>query len=74
MTVTDAINIASGGKGAATAYLKNKTREKLIDAIQPQVDAKLNEYGIVKSVNTALSGSSISGILGTILGTDKRIT
>lgn len=73
MTVTDAINIASGGKGAATAYLKNKTREKLIDAIQPQVDAKLNEYGI-KSVNTALSGSSISGILGTILGTDKRIT
>ncbi|MCT3801904.1 DUF4197 family protein [Elizabethkingia anophelis] len=72
MTVTDAINIASGGKGAATAYLKNKTREKLIDAIQPQVDAKLNEYGIVKSVNTALTGSSISGILGTILGTDKK--
>ena len=39
MTVTDAINIASGGKGAPQ-HLKNKTRGKLIDAIQPQVDAK----------------------------------
>ena len=72
MTIADAANIIAGGKGAATSYLQNKTREKLIDAIQPQVDAKLNEYGIVKSLNTAVSGSSVGGILGTILGTDKK--
>ena len=72
MTVTDAINIAAGGKGAATAYLKNKTREKLIAAMQPQVDQKLNEFGIVKTLNTALNGSSASGILGSILGTNQN--
>ena len=38
------LTLLPAGKGAATAYLKNKTREKLMSAIQPQVDAKLNEY------------------------------
>lgn len=34
-------------------------------AIQPKVDEKLNQFGIVKSINTALQGSNL---LGTIFG------
>ncbi|QCX54151.1 DUF4197 family protein [Elizabethkingia sp. JS20170427COW] len=68
MTITDAIAIAAGGKGAATQYLKEKTKDKLVLAMQPQVEAKLNEVGIVKTLNTALSAGSASGILGTLLG------
>jgi hypothetical protein len=29
-----------------------------MSAIAPKVDAKLNEYGIVKTINTALKGNS----------------
>lgn len=68
MTVEDAIAIARGGKGAATQYLREKTQQQLMAAIQPKVDAKLNEFGLVQSLNSALSGNGLTGFLGNILG------
>ncbi len=49
----------------ATQILKEKTSQQLVAAIAPKVDEKLNEYGIVKTLNTALSGNSL---LGSLLG------
>lgn len=49
----------------ATQILKEKTSQQLVAAIAPKVDEKLNQYGIVKSINTALSGSNL---LGSLLG------
>jgi len=49
----------------ATQILKEKTSQQLIAAIAPKVDEKLNQYGIVKTINTALSGSNL---LGSLLG------
>lgn len=63
MSTEDAQKIAQGGKGAATAFLKEKTSTQLMAVIAPKVDAKLNEYGIVKSINTALKGSNLFGSL-----------
>ena len=63
MTSEDAQRIANGGKGAATAYLREKASSQLMAAIAPKVDAKLNEYGIVKTINTALKGNSLLGAL-----------
>lgn len=53
----------------ATQVLKEKTSQQLIAAIAPKVDEKLNEYGIVKTINTALSGSNF---LGNLLGGNKN--
>ena len=63
MTSEEAQKIANGGKGAATAYLREKAATQLMSAIAPKVDAKLNEYGIVKTINTALQGNSFLGAL-----------
>lgn len=49
----------------ATQILREKTSQQLIAAIAPKVDEKLNEYGIVKTINTALAGSNF---LGNLLG------
>ncbi|HMU07884.1 MAG TPA: DUF4197 family protein, partial [Kaistella sp.] len=49
----------------ATQILKERSSQQLMAAIAPKVDAKLNEFGIVKTLNQALAGSNI---LGTILG------
>ncbi len=49
----------------ATQILKEKTSQQLVAAIAPKVDEKLNEYGIVKTINTALAGSNF---LGSLLG------
>ncbi len=49
----------------ATQILKEKTSQQLIAAIAPKVDEKLNEYGIAKTINTALSGNNL---LGSLLG------
>ncbi|RKT01841.1 DUF4197 family protein [Chryseobacterium defluvii] len=49
----------------ATQILKEKTSQQLVAAIAPKVDEKLNQYGIVKTINTALSGSNL---LGSLLG------
>ena len=64
-TAEDAARIVQGGSGAATQILKERTSEQLMAAIAPKVDAKLNEFGLVSSLNSALSGSNI---LGTLLG------
>lgn len=65
MTSEDAQRIAQGERGAATAYLREKAGAQLMAAIAPKVDAKLNEFGIVKSINLALQGNSLlGGLLG----------
>ena len=65
LTAEDAARIVQGGSGAATQILKERTSQQLMEAIAPKVDAKLNEFGIVKTLNQALAGSNI---LGSILG------
>ncbi|MBU8881876.1 hypothetical protein CBW16_00865 [Flavobacteriaceae bacterium JJC] len=65
LTAEDAARIAQGGTGAATQILKERTSEQLMAAIAPKVDAKLNEFGLVSSLNSALAGSNI---LGSIFG------
>lgn len=65
LTAEDVVRISQGGKGAATALLKEKTAAQLMLAIQPKVDEKLNEFGIVRSLNLALQGNQLlGGILG----------
>ena len=63
MTADDVTRIAQGGSGMATQILKEKTQSQLIAAITPTVDAKLNEFGFVNTLNNALKGSSILGSL-----------
>ena len=53
----------------ATQILKEKTQQQLVAAIMPKVDEQLNQYGIVKTINTALSGSNL---LGSLLGGNKN--
>ena len=58
-------DIARVGEGiSATQILKEKTASQLVAAITPKVDEKLNEYGLVKTLNTALSGNLIGSLLG----------
>lgn len=65
LTTEDAARIAQGGTGVATQILKERTSQQLMAAIAPKVDEKLNQFGIVKSLNTALAGSNLlGGILG----------
>lgn len=63
LTAEDAARIAQGGTGVATQILRERTSQQLMAAIAPKVDAKLNEFGIVKTLNTALGGSNILGNL-----------
>ena len=49
----------------ATQILKEKSSQQLVAALLPKVDEKLNEFGIVKSLNSALSGTNL---LNSILG------
>lgn len=63
LTADDVTRIAQGGSGMATQILKEKTQSQLIAAITPKVDAKLNEFGLVNTLNNALKGSSILGSL-----------
>lgn len=65
LTAADAGRIAQGGTGVATQILRERTSQQLMAAITPKVDAKLNEFGIVKTLNNALAGSNI---LGNLLG------
>jgi hypothetical protein len=68
LNAQDVTRIIQGGKGTATQILKEKTSQQLIAAIAPKVDEQLNQYGIVKSINTALAGSNL---LGSLLGSNK---
>ncbi|MCS3531095.1 DUF4197 family protein [Chryseobacterium sp. JUb7] len=63
LTSQDVKRIVDGT--TATQILKEKTSQQLVAAIAPKVDEKLNEYGIVKTINTALSGNNL---LGNLLG------
>lgn len=65
LTTDDAARIAQGGSGIATQVLREKTESQLVATLAPEVDKKLNEYGIVKTINTALKGNNI---LGSLLG------
>ncbi len=65
LTADDATRILQGGSGAATQILREKTSDQLMAAIAPKVDAKLNEFGLVQSLNSALSGANL---LGSIFG------
>ncbi|MEZ5054216.1 MAG: DUF4197 domain-containing protein [Chitinophagales bacterium] len=72
MTVTDAINIITGGNGAGTAYLKKTATPILTEKFRPIVDQSLgqvnatkywseatsiyNKVPFVKPVNTDLTG------------------
>lgn len=63
LNANDVTRIMSGT--TATQVLKEKAAGQLVAAIAPKVDEKLNQFGIVKSMNMALQGSSI---LGSIFG------
>ena len=65
LTAEDAARIVQGGTGAATQILRERTSQQLMAAIAPKVEAKLNEFGIVKTLNIAMGGSNI---LGSLLG------
>lgn len=65
LNATDVSRIMQGGNGVATQILREKTEQQLVMAITPKVDEKLNEFGIVRSINTALQGTSL---LGSIFG------
>lgn len=65
LNAQDVTRIIQGEKGTATQILKEKTAQRLVAAITPKVDEQLNQYGIVKTINTALSGSNL---LGSLLG------
>ena len=65
LTAEDAARIVQGGSGAATQILRERTSNQLMAAIAPKVDAKLNEFGIVKTLNSALASTNL---LGSILG------
>ncbi len=72
MTITDALNIITGGNGAGTAYLKKASTSILIEKFRPIVDQSLgqvnatkywsdatsvyNKVPFVKPVNTDLTG------------------
>ncbi len=73
MTISDAVSILSGGKGAATQYLKNKTQDKLIAAIQPQVESQLNSNGVTTLINNATKDKTLQTAIGLILG-NKQTT
>jgi len=65
LNAQDVTRIIQGEKGTATLILKEKTSQQLIAAITPKVEEQLNQYGIVRSINTALAGSNL---LGSLLG------
>lgn len=68
LNAQDVTRILQGQKGTATLILKEKTQTQLVQAIAPRVEQELNKYGIVKTINTALSGSNL---LGSLLGGSK---
>ncbi|MBW3521087.1 DUF4197 family protein [Chryseobacterium sp. NKUCC03_KSP] len=68
LNAQDVTRIIQGEKGTATLILKEKTQTQLVAAIAPRVEQELNKYGIVKTINTAISGTNL---LGSLLGGNK---
>lgn len=65
LNANDVTRIMQGEKGMGTQILKEKTYSQLVSAIKPKVDEKLNQFGIVGSINTALQGSNLlNGLFG----------
>ncbi len=48
ITITDALNIVSGPKDAATNYFREKTTQKLINAFSPVVKSSLDKFSATK--------------------------
>ncbi len=48
MNFSDAMGILTGGKGSATAYLKNTTTAALTNAFKPKIQEALNQVGVTK--------------------------
>lgn len=71
LTADDVTRIANGEPGTATQVLKEKSASQIAAAIMPKVDEKLNQFGIVSSINTALQGSNL---LGSIFGNNQQGT
>lgn len=63
LNANDVTRIVQGEKGMGAKILKEKTYTQLVAAIKPKVDEKLNQFGILGSINTALQGSNILGSL-----------
>jgi hypothetical protein len=63
LNAQDMERIVSGT--TATQILREKTSTQLVNAILPKVDEKLNQFGIVKTMNSALSGGNL---LNSLLG------
>lgn len=68
LNAQDVTRIIQGQKGTATLILKEKTYTQLVQAVAPRVEQELNKHGIVKTINTALSGNNL---LGSLLGGNK---
>ncbi|MCX2679723.1 DUF4197 family protein [Galbibacter sp. EGI 63066] len=71
MTPQEAISIVSGGQGAATQYLKNKTHDQLVSAITPVVNQQTERLGVNSLLSNALGGNNmLNSILGAVMGTN----
>lgn len=69
LTADDVARIANGGKSVATQILREKTESQLTAAITPKVSEKLNQFGLVNTLNSALTSTSIlSNIFGNTNG------
>lgn len=69
ITTQDAITIISGGKGAATQYLKDQSYTQLVDAISPVVSSQMDQLGVNQLLGNALgNNNALNSILGTVLG------
>ncbi len=55
MTITDAINILTGGQGAATAYLRRTSGQELANKFQPIIQSNLNKSGATKHWTSVMS-------------------
>lgn len=71
LTSEDVKRVAEGESGMATQILREKTYNQLVSAFAPKVDAKLNEFGIVKLINKATSSNNL---IGSLLGGNKETT
>ena len=65
LTADEVSRIMQGGDGAATQVLREKTESQLVAALLPKVDQKLNEFGVVRTINSALQGRDmLSNLFG----------
>ena len=70
MSFTDALNILTGGNGAATQYLKTNTSNSLTTAFQPEIKAALESVAIYQYytpiVNTINRNKKLLGLTADI--------